>query len=339
MVRNYRRRFVEELSMRVHQYPLKTGISRTPGFEKKGLTTHAVNVGTKCGNNCLYCSTGVVLRMHPCFRACGENPFDFGYAIVDLGTPERVARDAVRIQERGLVQLCTLTDAWAPEAQEHRLGRRCLEAILCQPGWMVRILTKNAAVADDFDLIERYRDRVLVGLSVTGTLDQEEVLKVIEPHASPIRQRMAVLREAHARGLQTYGMFCPILPGIAHGPEQIDELVRFAWECGAEEIFAEAVNRRGRGLILMEEALEEHGCRQQAEAISAIRNRVRWSRYVVDLIQHVQSSVRRFHDIGKLRFLLYPSGLTPGDVARVREDDAGVVWLGKHTADMRRCQK
>lgn len=89
-------------------------------------------------------------------------------------------------------------------------------------------------------------------------------------------------------------------------------------------------------MILMEEALAAHGCRQQAEAIGAIRNRVRWSRYVVDLIQHIQSSVRRFHDIGKLRFLLYPSGLTSDDVARVREDDAGVVWLGEHTADMRR---
>jgi DNA repair photolyase len=315
--------------MRTHQYPLKTGISRTPEFEKKGLATHAVNVGTKCGHNCLYCSTGVVLRMHRSFDACEEDPFGLGYAIVDLSIPARVAKDAVRIQERGLVQLCTLTDAWAPEAQEHRLGRRCLEATLCQPGWTVRILTKNAAVANDFDLIEKYRDRVLVGLSITGTPGQEEVLKVIEPHASPIRERMAALRKAHARGLRTYGMFCPILPAIADGPEQIDELVRLARECGAEEIFSEAVNRRGRGLILTQEALAEHGHHEQAEAIAAIRNRERWSRYVVDLIQHVQCSVRRFHDINKLRFLLYPNGLTSEDLARVTEDDAGVIWLGK----------
>lgn len=315
--------------MRVHQYPLKIGIGRTPEFEKKGLATHAVNVGTKCGHGCLYCSTGAVLRMHPSFRHCGEGPFAFGYAIVDPSTPARVAKDAKRIQERGLAQLCTLTDAWAPEAQEHRLGRRCLEAILCQPGWTVRILTKNAAVATDFDLIERYRDRVSVGLSITGTADQEEALKVIEPHTSPIRERMAALREANARGLRTYGMFCPILPGIADRSGQIDELVRFACECGAEEIFAEAVNRRGRGLILMQEALAERGHHEQAGAIGAIRNMARWSQYVVDLIQHVQHSVRQFHDIGKLRFLLYPGDLTPEDLVRVRDDDAGVVWLGK----------
>lgn len=315
--------------MRVHHYQLKTGIGYTPEFERKGLATHAVNVGTKCGNNCRYCSTGAVLRMHPSFRGCGENPFGFGYAIVDPSTPERVAKDAKRLQKRGLVQLCTLTDAWAPEAQALNLGRRCLEAILSESEWTVRILTKNAAVTKDFDVMEKYRDRVLVGLSITGTPDQEDVLKEIEPCASPIRDRMASLREAHDRGLRTYGMLCPILPGIADSPEQIDELIRFACKCGAEEIFAEAVNRRGRGLILTQKALAERGYCQQAETIGAVRSKIHWSRYVVDLIKHVQYSVRRFHDIGKLRFLLYPSGLTPDDLAKIRRDDAGIVWLGK----------
>jgi len=106
----------------------------------------------------------------------------------DPSTPERVARDAERIQKRGLVQLCTLTDAWAPEAQEYQLGRRCLEAILSQPGWTVRILTKNEGIRDDFDLIERYRDRVLVGLSITAPLYQGAAIKVLDPilFSSPV---------------------------------------------------------------------------------------------------------------------------------------------------------
>ena len=50
--------------MRTHHYPLKTGITCTPEFEKKGLATHAVNVGTKCGHGCLYCSIGLVHGSH-----------------------------------------------------------------------------------------------------------------------------------------------------------------------------------------------------------------------------------------------------------------------------------
>ena len=91
--------------MRNHTHQLKTGINRTPEFFMKGLCSHSVNPGIKCGHDCLYCSTGAMMRMHPAFKACGENPFGHGYSICDPSTPDRVARDAKRIKERGLVQL------------------------------------------------------------------------------------------------------------------------------------------------------------------------------------------------------------------------------------------
>ncbi len=295
--------------MRIHQYNLKAGIRRTRAFEEKRLASYAVNVGVKCGHGCKYCSTGAVLRRHPSFRRFGEDPFGFDYAIIDPKTPETVAMDARRIGYRGMVQLCTTTDAWAPEAHEHNLGRRCLESILSEPGWEVRILTKNVAVTNDFEFIKKYRDRVLVGLSITGTPDKSEVLEIVEPHASSVRYRMAAMVEAVSQGLRTYGMLCPLLPGIADSPEQIDDLIKFAIECNAEEIFAEPVNPRGPGLRLCQEALELWGYTNEAKAVQGIRNRVGWSRYVVDLVHNVQTSVRRCSDISLLRFLLYPNRL------------------------------
>ncbi len=120
---------------------------------------------------------------------------------------------------------------------------------------------------------------------------------------------MEALKEAHQLGLRTYGMFCPLLPGIADSPEQIEELIKFAVECGVEEIFAEAVNPRGRGLILTQQALEANGYNNEAAAIKRVRNSENWSAYVVRLIQNMQRSVRKYYDIRKLRFLQYPSGL------------------------------
>ena len=165
--------------------------------------------------------------MHQAFKDLGEKPFSTGYSIVDPTIPERLAADAKRLRKRGLIQLCTTVDAWAPEAQEYDLGRRCLEAILSQSEWQVRLLTQNAAVMKDFDLIANYRDRVMVGLSITGTPDKKAVIQVIEPHASSISERLAALKEAHRLGLRTYGMLCPLLPGIADDPKQIDWLVRY----------------------------------------------------------------------------------------------------------------
>ena len=229
--------------------PLSSGNSNSPiaGIRQKKLADFSVNVGVKCGHACTYCSSGAVLRCHRAFRELSESPFKNGYAIVDPDIPEKVAAESKRIRKRGLVQLCTTVDAWCPAAQQHDLGRRCLEALLSEPGWTVRILTKNTAVARDFDLVEKHRDRVLVGLSLTGTADKDKVLAVVEPNASPVSERMQVLREAHDRGLRTFGMLCPLLPGIADAPAQIEELVAFLDQCGVEEVFAEAVNQRGPG--------------------------------------------------------------------------------------------
>jgi len=239
----------------------------------------------------------------------------------------KVARDARRKKKRGLIQLCTLTDAWSLEAQKYDLGQRCLKAILCQPGWSVRILTKSGTVRQDFELVKQYRDRVLVGLSITAIPGQDPLVNIIEPNASSISARRSALREAAQLGLRTYAMLCPLLPGIAESPEDIDELVELAVSCNAEEIFVEPVNSRGAGLPDCQKALELWGYCSEAKAVGKIRQGGHWSRYVVELLRNVQRSVRTHSEISKLRFLLYPSRLLPEDRATIEKDDEGVIWL------------
>jgi DNA repair photolyase len=313
----------------VYHTSLREGIRPCPEFTKKGLAQFSVNVGTKCSHDCLYCSTGSSLRTHASFKRAKRSPFTFGYAIVDPGTAERVARDARDLRSRGLVQLCTTVDAWAPEARAYNLGRLCLEEILKEPGWSVRVLTKNASVIDDYAFMRKHRDRVLVGLSLTGTRRGEKMIRAIEPHASSISERMKALRRAHQSGLRTFGMLCPLLPGIAHDEKTIAEMVEFCVECGAEEIFAEPVNPRGPGLRLVQEALVKAGFQEQAAAVGKVRKRRAWSAYTASLIQTVQRVMKRYGALDKLRFLLYPANLHPADLESIRRDDTGVRWLGE----------
>jgi DNA repair photolyase len=316
----------------MHECSLNNGITRSKEFDKKTLAEFAANIGTKCGHDCTYCSSGSMLRMHKSFKETGENPFGFGYAIVDPEMPGKVAQDAAGKRHRGKVMLCTTVDAWCPAAQQHSLGRKCLEAIMAEPDWSVRILTKNAAVAKDFDVIEKHRDRVQVSLSITATPDMTDVMTIIEPNASPIPERMAALAEAKRLGLRTYAMLCPLLPGVANTPKQLQKLVSFAKKIGAEEVFAEPVNARGSGLKNTEEALRTAGYENEADAICAIRTRRNWSKYVVKLIADLQQTMRKRGMIDKLRFLLYSSGLTEQDKAIILKDDEGVIWLGEKPA-------
>jgi DNA repair photolyase len=126
---------------------------------------------------------------------------------------------------------------------------------------------------------------------------------MIEPNTSPIEERTKTLWQSHKLGLRTYAMFCPLLPGIADSPALIDELIKYAVNCGVEGIFAEAVNPRGRGFILTQQALESKGYHTEAAAINNIRSRENWSQYVVRLIKNIQRGAREFYDINKLRFL------------------------------------
>lgn len=92
----------------------------------------------------------------------------------------------------------------------------------------MRILIKDTAVEKEFDLLEQYKDRVLVGLTLTAAKDKSGIMAEVEPNASLNVDRMKVLRQEHERGLWTYGMLCPLLPAIADSLEQIDELVGLA---------------------------------------------------------------------------------------------------------------
>ena len=100
-------------------------------------------------------------------------------------------------------------------------------------------------------------------------------------------------------------------------------------ECGVEEIFIEPVNPRGPGLRKTQEALARAGYTTEALAVEAIRNRKIWAVCVQRLISTVQGSVRKHSEIDRLRLLLYPSNLTRACEEKIREDDAGVIWLDK----------
>jgi len=202
---------------------LKTGITLTPEFERKLLAGFGVNVGLACGHGCTYCSSKALFRCHPVFRQLGVSAFRNRDAIIDGKSVERVERDARRATKRGLVLLCTASDAWSPEAQALGLGRGCSEAILKEQGWSLRVLTKNAAVTGDFGLFEKHRSRVMIGLSTSFLPAHSAAAAVVEPFASSPEERLQALHEAHRLGLRTYGMLCPLIPTFYPTQAEIDE--------------------------------------------------------------------------------------------------------------------
>lgn len=318
---------VRNCDVPVFSWSLKAGIRRSTAFAEKLLSEFSVNVGLACDNDCTYCSSRAVNRCHLVFRELGLNPFDRGYGIIDPNTVDRVQHDARRKRKRGLVQICTASDAWSPAARAFGLGRGCLRAILEEPGWTVRVLTKNAEVCCDFGILAKHRERCSVGLSTTFLPDDTAAARALEPYASSPEERIPALLEAGATGLPTFGMLCPLIPAFYQTQDKVDRLLEASLGAHSVEIFAEVLNPRGRCLMHTRDALRAAGMAAEANAVDALRRREIWSRESTRVIEMVVDAARRLYDLERLRILLYPKKLTPADAKRLRPIQQGIIWL------------
>lgn len=317
--------------LNVYHYSRGEGITETPDFQKKGLCSHALNVGLICGHQCTYCSTHSLLRkMVEPFKAIGQTCHARGYAIVDPDTAGRIAKDIPALTSDDVIQVCTLDDAWSPEARKYNLGRKCLEVLLERTPAQVRVLTKNAEVAADFDLMKKYPGRVIVGLSTGIPPSRQDAADVLEPNASPIQDRLKALMTARRMGLRTFGMLCPCPPGIAVSEAALGELFDAVLACGVEDIWLEPINARGKGLGDSADALRTAGMGTEADAVRAIAKKAAWATYATDLIKAAIAIAKSRKVLKKLHVLLYPTKYMLAEQrAELKALGSPIIWLEK----------
>ena len=308
----------------VYEHARTVGITESPEFQKKQLANHALNVGLLCGHGCKYCSTAALLRRNNIFKSIGMSSFEAlqaGIAIVDPSTPTRAIKQAKKLKPTDTVMLSTTTDPYAPEAQTHDLGRQCALAVLENSQASLRVLTKNKAVSKDLDLFAAYRDRVMLGLSVTSPVSKENIVSILEPSASTISERLAVYREAKSLGIRLFGMLCPLLPGIASSRLDIQDMMQTILEFNPETIWVEPINPRGDCLIKCSETLSVNGFKEEAYQVNEIRKHELHQLYADDLIDDATKVARKIGCLDKLRILVYSDG------KEYSCDKTAVVWL------------
>ena len=311
--------------MEIKEVKRKIGITRSNEFARKKLATHALNVGMLCGHGCLYCSTPTMMRTQQSvfkrIKGSSFKAFQAGIAVVDPDTPRRIALQARRLNPSDTVLFCSYTDGWSPEAQKFQLGRKCLQKLLTTSKCKVRVLTKNAAVKRDFDLIQQYADRIELSLSLTAPSSKSSIMRILEPNASPIEARIEVLQAARQLGISIYGILCPSLPGVANTADAFGELLDIVLSLKPTAIWTEPVNPRGPGLKNCAERLVRHGLIREADQLNAIRNRRTYDKYVYDFIKVATTEARRRNCLDMLNILVYDSG------KNFKGDDRAVIWL------------
>ena len=187
----------------------------------------SVNPYRGCEHGCSYCYA------RPTHEYLGFSAgLDFETKIlVKTEAPALLAQALAspRWQPRPLA-LSGVTDPYQPVERRLQLTRRCLQVLVtfCQP---VIIVTKNALVTRDLDLLQELArvQAAAVYLSIT-TLD-EALCRVMEPRASQPQRRLAALAALAEAGIPAGVLVAPVIPGLTE--HELPAILAAAAEAGA----------------------------------------------------------------------------------------------------------
>lgn len=183
---------------------------------KSKLTDYVINPYTGCQHGCKYCYADFIRR----FQNIKEKWGNFCY--VKINCPELLEEELVK-NKSGHIWMSSVTDPYNPLEGKYKLTRKILETISNSQNknkFTIEILTKSALVKRDFDLIKKLNAEL--GCSI-NTLDPK-FSKIIEPLASPPRERINILKEAKFKGIKVFGFIAPIFPGMTNLEELFKEL-------------------------------------------------------------------------------------------------------------------
>ncbi|GHA61613.1 PA0069 family radical SAM protein [Pontibacter akesuensis] len=128
------------------------------------------------------------------------------------------------------IMLAGNTDCYQPIEAKKMLTRQVLEVLL-QYRHPVSIITKNALILRDLDLLQELNKYNLVHANISITTLNEALRQKLEPRTASAAKRLEVVRKLAAAGIPVNVMTAPIIPGL--NDSEIPQLLKAAAEAGA----------------------------------------------------------------------------------------------------------
>jgi len=190
---------------------------------KSKLTDYVINPYVGCQHGCKYCYATFIKKFQNIKDRWGE------FCFPKVNCPDLLRKELEK-NKPGNIWLSSVCDPYTPIEGKYKLTRKILETITSsryKDKFSIEVLTKSALIKRDFDLLKKLD--IQLGVSVNN-LDTR-IAKVIEPLASPPRERIKSLKEASELGIKTYGFISPVLPGITKLEDLFKELnfVKYVW--------------------------------------------------------------------------------------------------------------
>ncbi|HEY8659677.1 MAG TPA: PA0069 family radical SAM protein [Hanamia sp.] len=178
---------------------------------------------------------------HGCIYCYARNSFEYwGYSAgLDFETKIMVKKNAPELFRKFLmnpkweckpISLSGNTDCYQPAERKFEITRRLLEIALefNQP---IGIITKNASILRDKDILKRMAKKKLVSVLVSVTSFDEDLRRVMEPRTTTWKQRLRIIKELSDEGVRMGVMPGPMIPGL--NEHEMQKIMKTASENGA----------------------------------------------------------------------------------------------------------
>lgn len=190
---------------------------------------------------------------HGCIYCYARNSHEYwGFSAgLDFERNILVKRNAAELLEEKIkkkswktqtIVLSGNTDCYQPAEKELEITRNLLKVFL-KYKHPVAIITKNALILRDLDILKELAKDNLIGINISITSLSEETRRVLEPRTATIKKRLETVETLAANGIPVNVMLAPIIPSI--NSHEILPLAKKVSELGATSIAFTIVRLNG----------------------------------------------------------------------------------------------
>lgn len=181
-----------------------------------------------CMHGCAYCYA------RPTHEYLGLNAgLDFETKIYVKENAPHLFRDFLSAPKwkPELVAMSGVTDCYQPAERQYRLTRGCLEVGL-EFGQPMSIITKNALIIRDLDLLKAMAARQLVEVNLSITTLDQELSRSLEPRTSAPAAKLRAIKALTDAGVPVRVIAAPLIPGL--NDSHLAGVLQAAKEAGAQ---------------------------------------------------------------------------------------------------------
>ncbi|MEJ8800464.1 PA0069 family radical SAM protein [Pontibacter sp. H249] len=190
--------------------------------------SYSLNPYQGCEHGCIYC---YARNTHQYWGYGAGLDFE-RKIIVKENAPQVLAKQLENPNWQVMpLMLAGNTDCYQPIEAKKKLTRQILEVLL-QYRHPVSIITKNALILRDLDLLTQLNKLDLLHVNISITTLNEKLRQKLELRTASGTKRLEVVRQLSAAGIPVNVMVAPVIPGL--NDSEIPQIIKQAAEAGAQ---------------------------------------------------------------------------------------------------------